>query len=116
MALQNKHSPKVVRELLGEETDYKKTRIQKNRDIFLEEAKKVGPITKECMDYIKLRGITEETVKKFNLGTYKGYIAFPYYRYEAVIGYKLRKPAKNPGNPKMKSITGSKPYLYNIKT
>lgn len=105
----------VVRELLGEETDYKKTNIQKNRDTFVEEMKKVTPITKECIDYIKLRGITEDTIKKFNLGTYEGHIAFPYYKYETVIGYKIRKPLKNPGKPKMKSITGSKPYLYNIQ-
>jgi archaellum biogenesis ATPase FlaH/5S rRNA maturation endonuclease (ribonuclease M5) len=104
----------IVRELLGE-TDYKNTSIQKNRDTFVEEAKKVGPITKECIDYIKLRGITEETIKKFNLGTYEGHIAFPYYKYEVPIGYKIRKPLKNPGKPKMRSITGSKPYLYNIQ-
>ena len=104
----------VIRELLGE-TDYKKTSIQKNRDIFTEELKKVKPINKECIDYIKLRGITEETIKKFNLGTYEGHIAFPYYKYETVIGYKIRKPLKDPGKPKMRSITGSKPYLYNIQ-
>lgn len=104
----------IVREMLGE-TDYKNTSIQKNRDAFVEEIKKVGPITKECIDYIKLRGITEETIKKFNLGTYEGYIAFPYYKYEAVIGYKIRKPLKDPGKPKMRSIPGSKPYLYNIQ-
>lgn len=104
----------VVRELLGE-TDYKKTSIQKNRDTFTQEIKKVGPISKECIDYIKLRGITEKTIKKFNLGTYKGHIAFPYYKYETIIGYKIRKPSKDPGKPKMKNITGSKPFLYNIQ-
>ena len=104
----------IVRELLGK-SDYKHTTIQKNRDAFLQEIKKVIPITKECTDYIKLRGITENTIKKFNLATYEGYIAFPYYRYETVIGYKIRKPMKDPGRPKMKSITGSKPYLYNIQ-
>lgn len=105
----------IVRELLGEEIDYKKTSIQKNRDTFVNEIKKVGPITKECTDYINLRGITDETITRFNLGTYEGHIAFPYYRYEAIVGYKIRKPFKNPGNPKMRSITGSKPFLYNIQ-
>lgn len=104
----------IIRELLGE-VDYKNTSIQKNRDTFVEEVKKVGPITKECIDYINLRGITEDTIKKFNLGTYEGHIAFPYYKYESVIGYKIRKPLKDPGKPKMRSITGSKPYLYNIQ-
>lgn len=104
----------IVRELLGE-TDYKKTSIQKNRDIFTDEAKKVGAINQECIDYIKLRGITKDTITKFNLGTYQGQIAFPYYKYGTVIGYKTRKPLKDPGKPKMKNITGSKPYLYNIQ-
>ncbi|WP_130807669.1 DnaB-like helicase C-terminal domain-containing protein [Senegalia massiliensis] len=104
----------IVSELLSED-DYKDTSIQKNRDKFTDEVKKVQPITKECIDYIRLRGINEDTIKRFNLGTYKGEIAFPYYRYETVIGYKTRKPKKNPGKPKMKNITGSKPYLYNIQ-
>lgn len=104
----------IVRELLGE-SDYKRTTIQKNRDIFLQEIKKIIPITQECIDYIKLRGITENTIKKFNLATYETHIAFPYYKYETVIGYKIRKPMKDPGKPKMKNIAGSKPYLYNIQ-
>ena len=104
----------IVIELLGE-TEYKDTSIKKNRDIFIEEAKKVQAITKECIDYIKLRGLTEETITKFNLGTYQGSIAFPYYKYETPIGYKTRKPLKNPGKPKMMSIKGSKPYLFNAQ-
>lgn len=104
----------VVNELLGE-NDYKNTSIQKNRDIFTGEVNKVKAISQECIDYIKLRGITEDTIKKFNLGTYKGDIAFPYYRYKAVIGYKTRQPIKDPNKPKMKNITGSKPYFYNIQ-
>lgn len=104
----------IIRELLGE-TSYENTQIKKNRDNFVTESKKVAAITKECIDYIKLRGITEETIKKFQLGTYNGSIAFPYYKYEALIGYKTRLPKKDPGKPKMKSITGSKPYLYNVQ-
>ncbi|MBS4535964.1 toprim domain-containing protein, partial [Clostridium sp. D2Q-14] len=104
----------IVSELLSED-DYKNTSIQKNRDKFIDEIKRVQSISKQCIDYIKLRGVNEDTIKKFNLGTYKGDIAFPYYKYETVIGYKTRKPTKNPGKPKMKNITGSKPYLYNIQ-
>ena len=102
----------IVRDLLGA-TDYKETPIKENRDKFAAEIKKVTEINKECIDYIKLRGINEDTIKKFNLGTYKGSIAFPYYKYETPIGYKTRKPLKDPGKPKMMSIAGSKPYLYN---
>lgn len=102
----------VTVELLGE-TSYKETSIQQNRDKFTTEVTKIISITQECVDYIKLRGITEDTIKYFKLATYKGSIAFPYYKYETPIGYKTRKPLKNPGKPKMMSIAGSKPYLYN---
>lgn len=104
----------VVRELLGADS-YKDTTMQKSRDSFEVEAKKITAITQECINYIKTRGIREETIKEFNLGTYKGLIAFPYYRYENIVGYKTRKPLKNPGKPKMLNITGSKPYLFNAQ-
>lgn len=104
----------IVMELLGK-SEYKDTTIKQNRDTFVNEIKKVTAITKECIDYIKLRGLTEDTISKFNLGTYQGSIAFPYYRYETPIGYKTRKPMKDPGKPKMMSIKGSKPYLFNAQ-
>jgi len=104
----------VVRELL-DKADYRLTSMQKNRDAFQNELKNITPITEECIKYIKLRGITEETINKFSLKSYKGLIAFPYYRYETLVGYKTRKPMKNPGTPKMLSVTGSKPYLFNVQ-
>ena len=102
----------ITRELLGKE-DYKTTSMQQNRDIFTEELKNITSITKECISYINLRGLTKDTVKEFNLKSYKGSIAFPYCKYESVIGYKVRKPMKDPGKPKMTSVSGSKPYLFN---
>lgn len=104
----------VMRELLNED-DVKATTMQKSRTTFMDEARKVIDITQECIEYIKLRGITEDTIKTFKLGTYKGSIAFPYYKNDTIVGYKTRKPIKNPGKPKMLSIKGSKPYLYNIQ-
>lgn len=104
----------IVMELLGK-SEYKDTSIKQNRDTFVNEVKKITAITKECIDYIKLRGLTEDTITKFNLGTYQGSIAFPYYRFETPIGYKIRKPMKDPGKPKMMSIKGSKPYLFNAQ-
>lgn len=104
----------VVSELLGED-DYKNTSMQKKRNTFVDEVKKIEPINDECISYIKSRGLTDETISKFDLKTYKGQIAFPYFKYNQVIGYKLRKPLKNVGNPKMTSVTGSKPYLFNIQ-
>lgn len=104
----------IVRELLGKE-EHTKTSIYKNRVTFETELKKITPITQECIDYIKLRGLTEETIKQFQLMSYQGEIAFPYFRHETIVGYKRRKPLKNPGKPKMLSLTGSKPYLFNAQ-
>lgn len=104
----------VVRELLTE-SDYKKTRMEVKRNEFNNCIKEITDITQECIDYIRLRGITEETMNYFGIKSYKGMIAFPYMRYETVTGYKLRKPIKNPEKPKMTSIPGSKPYLFNVQ-
>lgn len=104
----------VVRELLGT-TDYTKTSMQTNRDIFSRELVNVKPITSECFDYINLRGITAETIAKFKIKTYRDCIAFPYFKFETIVGYKLRKPMKDPPKPKLTSMTGSKPYLFNAQ-
>ncbi len=104
----------VIRELLGRE-DYKSNYMEKSRTTFRGEVSKLKPLSDDCMVYIKKRGLTEETAKAFELMTFENQIAFPYFRGDTVTGYKLRKPLKNPGNPKMTSITGSKPYLFNAK-
>lgn len=104
----------IVEELLDVKT-YKEAEIQRSRDNFVEESKKVIKINDECISYIKTRGIAEETIRKFNIGTYRNQIAFPYYKYESVVGYKLRKPVQDPGKPKMTNIVGSKPFLFNIQ-
>jgi len=102
----------VLRELLGT-TDHKTTSMQTNRDTFSKELANVKAITQECIDYIRVRGLTEQTISKFKLKSYRGAIAFPYFRFEALVGYKLRKPIKDPPKPKHTSIPGSKPYLFN---
>ena len=104
----------VIQHLLGDE-EVLKTPMQKNRTRFMVEVAKVEPLNDQCRKYINIRGITDETIKHFNLGTYNGAIAFPYYRYESLVAHKLRKPLKDPGKPKMTSIPGSKPYLYNAQ-
>lgn len=104
----------IVRELMGD-TEYAQTSIYKNRMTFQDELKKIAPITAECVEYIKRRGLDEETIKQFQIMSYQGEIAFPYYRYETIVGYKRRKPVKDPGKPKMLSLTGSKPYLFNAQ-
>ena len=104
----------IIRDLLGVE-DFNKSDMKKNIDIFRSEIKKVQSINKECIDYLNMRGISDDTIKVFNIGTYNHQIAFPYYKYGHLVGYKLRKPLKNPGKPKMTNITGSKPYLFNAQ-
>ena len=96
--------------------DYKSNHMDQSRSIFKTELKKIESLSADCMAYIEKRKITQETVKHFELATYEGKIAFPYYRGDTVIGHKLRKPLKDPGKPKMTSITGSKPYLFNSHT
>lgn len=104
----------VLKELLGK-SDYKETTMHETRNKFTEELKNIKPISSECVAYLKTRGLTEETIKYFELRTYQGKIAFPYMKYESIVGYKLRKPIKNPEKPKYTSITGSKPYLFNVQ-
>lgn len=104
----------IVKDLLGE-TDFKNTDMQKSINTFKQETAKVSPINQTCKDYLKARGLTKETINTFKIGTYKNAIAFPYYKYGNIVGYKLRKPLKDPGKPKMWSIEGSKPYLFNAQ-
>lgn len=102
-------------EIINELLDNKETnrnKLEDKRNIFNKELLKVKEITKECIEYIKLRGITEDTIKHFRLKSYNTLIAFPYYRFETVVGYKTRKPKKNIDKPKMLSVEGSKPYLF----
>ena len=104
----------IIRDLLGEE-EYSKTTIKTNRDKFKAQVDNVKPINDKCISYVNARGITKETIDYFKLGTYNDMIAFPYYKYESIVGYKLRKPLKDTGKPKMTSISGSKPYLFNAQ-
>ena len=94
-------------EILGDLKD-----IESSRNSFYSETKKVGELTKDCMEYIKLRGLTESTAKAFKLGTYNNQIAFPYYKFDTIVGYKLRQPIAKPTGAKMTNIKGSKPYLF----
>jgi twinkle protein len=101
----------VLRELLDKQ-DYTKTSMQQKRDSFITEKQKLKPITRECVDYIKTRGISENTIKAFKLVSYENEIVFPYFRYETLVGGKKRKPIPKP-SPKCTSLIGSKPYLFN---
>lgn len=102
----------ITRKLLSKDNP-KANRMEQSRTTFKAEIQKVKPLNEECKAYIKKRGIAEKTAEYFNLATYEDKIAFPYFRGDTVTGYKLRKPIKDPPKPKMTSITGSKPYLFN---
>ncbi len=90
-------------------------RFEKERCSFKDKLKQVTALTDDCKKYVLSRGINEEIIKKHSLKTYNGDIAFPYFKYESIVGYKTRAPKKDPGKPKMRSIPGSKPYLYNFQ-
>jgi len=107
----------IMREF-GLADDYQKLSMQRNRDTFTNQVKELRPITQECVDYISKRGITKETMQAFELQTYKDRIAFPYYKFETLVGVKTRLPRKHckeTDGEKMLSVTGSKPYLFNAK-
>jgi archaellum biogenesis ATPase FlaH/5S rRNA maturation endonuclease (ribonuclease M5) len=104
----------IIRELLGD-VELNKTSMEVKRNEFTKYITEITNISDECINYIKLRGMNEETIKHFDIKSYRGMIAFPYFKYETVVGYKLRKPIKDPGHPKMSSIPGSKPYLFNYQ-
>ena len=107
----------IMREF-GVADDYSSLSMQRNRDTFTHQTKELQPITQECIDYINKRGITADTIQAFELQTYKNRIAFPYYKYETLVGVKTRLPKKHckeTDGEKMLSISGSKPYLYNSK-
>ena len=77
---------------------------------------KLDPITKECLDYLKGRKLTEETINDFAIQSYQGNIAFPYYSHSGVIvGVKYRRPAKyvDGKGSKYVSIPGSALTLFN---
>lgn len=100
----------VVAELLGE-TDLYRTSMHKEREQLKSHFDELKPITPDCIKYLQGRGISQQTIKRFGLKTYKGMIAFPYYKYTTLVGVKLRQPIPNP-SPKMSSMTGSKPWLF----
>lgn len=90
--------------------------MQKKRDELTTGLAQLKEMTVPCIDYVKARGITADTMRTFKLKTYKNLIAFPYYKHNTIVGVKTRKPEKYNGQgEKMLSIAGSKPYLFNAQ-
>lgn len=99
----------IIHELLGEEQN---KRFEEERKSFKSEANKVHEINEKTKKYVMSRGIKEEAIKKFDLRSSGDAVVFPYYKYETIIGYKVRNLEKN---KKMWGISGSKPFLFNFQ-
>jgi len=99
----------IVYELLGEEGT---TRLQSNRSKFQDGCKEIKDITEDVKKYIMGRGITEETMSKFGIRSFRNNVAFPYYKYDSLIGYKVRNLDKD---KKMWGVEGSKPFLFGFQ-
>ena len=99
----------VVSELLGE--DGNKT-LERQRSEFKGNCEDVKPVSDKVRQYIKSRGISDDTIDRFGIATHSGGVAFPYYKYNSIVGYKVRNLEKD---KKMWSIGGSKPFLFGFQ-
>jgi len=100
----------VIAELTGV-SDPTTTSMHRERLTLRQQVDKLSPITEQCIRYLEGRGITRDIIKRYQLRSYKGMIAFPYIRYTTAVGMKLRQPIPNP-KPKYTSMTGSKPWFF----
>lgn len=73
-------------------------------------------LTKKAIDYIKLRGISQESIDKRQVAAdEKGNIVFPYYENGEVVMMKFRRPGKYRGKGmKAWRSEGGKPVLWGI--
>jgi len=95
-------------------TSNNRNKIHSQKSNFNNELKRfVSPI-KTSIKYFKKRGLKEETISYFKLGTFDGRPAIPYYSDNGKItGIKIRKLDNT--KPKYYAITGSKFGLFNKK-
>jgi twinkle protein len=61
-------------------------------------------------DYLKGRGLKDETIKKFNIGQYKDFIAIPYYKNGELVNFKYRGISEK----KFQRFKDAESTLYNI--
>lgn len=106
----------IIKDILNEDVkEHANSKIYKSVTNFNSELSNISQLTGDLMSYINKRGVTVDTANKFKLQAYKGGIAFPYFRYEKVVGYKVRHAKKVTEGPKMWSVPGSKPYLFGVQ-
>lgn len=78
---------------------------------------KYQPITDEIITYFSTRGISERTLKDFNImSDENGNIVFPFYRNNELVYVKYRKPKKHSkeDGPKEWQETNTEPILFGM--
>lgn len=70
-------------------------------------------LTEDQIKYLKNRGISEDTYRKFKIFNHDGCIAFPYFLNGTLTGVKKRLLNPKEGQQKLVSISGSKYHFFN---
>jgi len=87
---------------------------KKERKVMLSGAewRRYLPARDEVIRYARLRGLTLETVDRFNVGQDKGAMTIPVFENEILLGIKFRSTNKK-SRVRFWSLPGSKPGLFN---
>lgn len=82
--------------------------------IYKEVPEKVLNPSKEVLDYLHSRGLTDQTISNFKVGqNSKGEIAFPYILNKKLVNIKSLAIERTDGKKNMHNIIGAKPSLFN---
>jgi len=88
--------------------------IDEKRKNFKEKIKSNGgKLLDNQKEYLKSRGISENTYNHFRVGNYEGKIAFSYFRNGHIIGTKLRNFNTKEQGSRITSVPDSKFFFYN---
>lgn len=109
----------LAKEISGEEISiHRSNKPNKSDKQYVLPSVEVYEPTKEIYDYMKLRGISKETVDALRIGSDKeGNIVFRFYLDGEDVYHKFRKPKKlTPDESRRKEWqeSGTKPILYNM--
>lgn len=70
-------------------------------------------LTQEQFEFMKVRGITKETIDRFKIVNWNEDIAIPYFKNGVLIGIKRRVLKPQEGKSKNLNVMGSKPFFFN---
>ena len=111
----NRSQPGMVKKALK----YMERKVEIAVPIPVKEVKLTGsewfdmlPISPEAREYAHTRGLNDDTIQKFNLGSKPDYLSLPCFEDGRLVGIKLRK--LTPGNPRYLSVKGSIQGLFNF--